>query len=77
LGIGEMDAEIPEVAGDDDVRAGQAKVGGVGRHPQHGVNFMSGTLGYSTASSPSASQFGMFGDAHPSTSCNQDDMNED
>ncbi|GKF44689.1 hypothetical protein Tco_0131241 [Tanacetum coccineum] len=120
-----MDAEIPEVAGDDDVRAGQAKVGGVGRHPQHwqteqerfmswktnhlsqllahhhidhtrydgtrysyvpnipdlgvqqGVNFMSDTPGYSTAPSPSASQFGMFADAHPSTSRNQDDMNED
>ncbi|GKD23077.1 hypothetical protein Tco_1224780, partial [Tanacetum coccineum] len=44
---------------------------------QQGVNFMSGTPGYSTAPSPSASQFGMFGDAHPSTSRNQDDMNED
>ncbi|GJU56869.1 hypothetical protein Tco_1234635 [Tanacetum coccineum] len=44
---------------------------------QRGVNFMSGTPGYSTAPSPSASQFGMFDDAHPSTSRNQDDMNED
>ncbi|GJX82728.1 hypothetical protein Tco_0332209 [Tanacetum coccineum] len=44
---------------------------------QQGVNFMSGTPGYSTAPSPSASQFGMLGDAHPSTSRNQDDMNED
>ncbi|GJR49312.1 hypothetical protein Tco_1399833 [Tanacetum coccineum] len=44
---------------------------------QHGVNFMSGTPGYSTAPSPSAIQFRMFGDAHPSTSRNQDDMNED
>ncbi|GJY32756.1 hypothetical protein Tco_0417225 [Tanacetum coccineum] len=97
LGIGEMVAEIPEVAGDDDVRAGQAEVGGVGRHPNmstanrlramderlgeivndQGVNFMSDTPGYSTAPSPSASQFGMFADAHPSTSRNQDDMNED
>ncbi|GKA11028.1 hypothetical protein Tco_0690461 [Tanacetum coccineum] len=34
---------------------------------QQGVNLMSGTIGYSTAPSPSASQFGMFGDAHPST----------
>ncbi|GJZ66424.1 hypothetical protein Tco_0623120 [Tanacetum coccineum] len=33
LGIGEMVAEIPEVAGDDDVRAGQADIGGVRRHP--------------------------------------------
>ncbi|GJZ30390.1 hypothetical protein Tco_0575437 [Tanacetum coccineum] len=33
LGIGEMVAEIPEVAGDDDVRAGQAEIGGVGCHP--------------------------------------------
>ncbi|GJX95012.1 hypothetical protein Tco_0349598 [Tanacetum coccineum] len=33
LSIGEMVAEILEVAGDDDVRAGQAEVGGVGRHP--------------------------------------------
>ncbi|GJR48249.1 hypothetical protein Tco_1316352 [Tanacetum coccineum] len=70
LGIGEMVAEILEVARDDDVGAGQAKIGG-------GVNFMSGTPGYSTTPSPSASQFGMFGDAHPSTSRNQDDMNED
>ncbi|GJX43300.1 hypothetical protein Tco_0259976 [Tanacetum coccineum] len=47
-------------------------------HIDHtGVNFMSGTPGYSTAPSSSASQFGMFGDAHPSTSRNQDDMNED
>ncbi|GJV85802.1 putative reverse transcriptase domain-containing protein [Tanacetum coccineum] len=37
---------------------------------QQGVNFMPGTLGYSTAPSPFASQFGMFGDAHPSTSRN-------
>ncbi|GKC93208.1 hypothetical protein Tco_1158650 [Tanacetum coccineum] len=44
---------------------------------QQGVNFMFGTPGYSTAPSPSASQFGMFGDAYPSTSRNQDDMNED
>ncbi|GJU05298.1 hypothetical protein Tco_1121728 [Tanacetum coccineum] len=44
---------------------------------QQGVNFMSGTPGYSTAPSPSASQFGMFGDAHPSTSRNQNDMNKD
>ncbi|GJT38099.1 hypothetical protein Tco_0937964 [Tanacetum coccineum] len=42
-----------------------------------GVNLISGTPGYSIALSPSASQFGMFGDAHPSTSRNQDDMNED
>ncbi|GJW66291.1 hypothetical protein Tco_0120715 [Tanacetum coccineum] len=44
-----------------------------------GVNFMSGTPGYSTAPSPSpfTSQLGMFGDAHPFTSRNQDDMNED
>ncbi|GJU56865.1 hypothetical protein Tco_1234631 [Tanacetum coccineum] len=33
LGIGEMVVEIPEVAGDDDVGAGQAEIGGVGRHP--------------------------------------------
>ncbi|GKF52859.1 hypothetical protein Tco_0159769, partial [Tanacetum coccineum] len=33
LGIGEMVDEIPEVAGDDDVGAGQAEIGGVGRHP--------------------------------------------
>ncbi|GJV94608.1 hypothetical protein Tco_1546185 [Tanacetum coccineum] len=168
LGIGEMVAKIPEVAGDDDVGAGQAEIGGVGcqlnmsnanrvramdewlgeivndvdhltyvvlgmseqydqfyrefrqwrteqerfiswntdylsqllahHHIDHtrydgtpysyvlnipdlgvqqGVNFMSSTPGYSTAHSPSASQFGMFGDAHPSTSRNQDDMNED
>ncbi|GKA17367.1 hypothetical protein Tco_0697204 [Tanacetum coccineum] len=141
LGIGEMVTEIPEVAGDDDVRAGQAKIGGVGCHPNmfnvnrlramderlgemcrteqerfiswntdhlsqllahhhidytrfdgsyysyvppildlgvpQGVNFMSGTLAYFTALSPSASQFGMFGDNHPSTSRNQYDMNED
>ncbi|GKE21751.1 hypothetical protein Tco_1433263 [Tanacetum coccineum] len=133
LGIGEIVAEIPEVARDDVVRAGQAEIGGVGRHPnmsnanrlrvmdgmlgeivndvdkltyvllahhhidhtrydgtyysyvpsipdlgvQQGVNFMSVTPGYSTAPSPSASQFGMFGDAYPSTSRNQDDMNED
>ncbi|GKA00195.1 hypothetical protein Tco_0672745 [Tanacetum coccineum] len=44
---------------------------------QQGVNFISGTPGYSTALSPFASQFGMFGDAHPSTSRNQDDINED
>ncbi|GJS00621.1 hypothetical protein Tco_0317129 [Tanacetum coccineum] len=44
---------------------------------QQGVNFMSGTPAYSTALSPSASQFGMFGVAHPTTSRNQDDMNED
>ncbi|GJT19796.1 hypothetical protein Tco_0878502 [Tanacetum coccineum] len=141
LGIGEMLTEIPEVVGDDDVGAGQAEIGGVGRHPNmsnanrlstmderlgeiwqteqerfiswntghlsqllahycidhtrydgtyyfyvpsipdlginQGVNFMSGTPGYSTALSPSpfTSQFGMFGDAHPSTY--QDDMNED
>ncbi|GJY96582.1 hypothetical protein Tco_0513492 [Tanacetum coccineum] len=37
---------------------------------QQGVIFMSGTPGYSTAPSPLATQFGMFGDAHPSTSCN-------
>ncbi|GJV31950.1 hypothetical protein Tco_1392350 [Tanacetum coccineum] len=42
-----------------------------------GVNFMSGTPGYSTDPSPSASQFGMFGNDNPSTSPNQDDMNED
>ncbi|GJS78670.1 hypothetical protein Tco_0728551 [Tanacetum coccineum] len=129
LGIGEMVAEIPEVVRDDDVGAGQAKIGGVGRHPnmsnanrlramderlgeivndvdellahhhidhtrydgthysyvlsipdlgvQQGVNFMSGIPGYSTAPSPSASQFGMFGDTHPSTSRNQDNMNDD
>ncbi|GJR76344.1 hypothetical protein Tco_0088709 [Tanacetum coccineum] len=126
LGIGEMVAEIPEVAGDDDVGAEQAETGGVGRHPnmsnanrlramderlgeivndideltyvllahhhidhtrydgthysyvpsipdlgvQQGVNFMPGTFGYSTAPSPFASQFGMFGDAYPSTSRN-------
>ncbi|GJU23882.1 hypothetical protein Tco_1157224 [Tanacetum coccineum] len=33
LGIGELVAEIPEVAGDDDVGAGQAKIGGFRRHP--------------------------------------------
>ncbi|GJV17875.1 hypothetical protein Tco_1363198 [Tanacetum coccineum] len=103
LGIGEMVAKIPEVAGDDDVGAGQAEIGGVGPHPNMSnanrlraiderlgeiVNdvdeltyVVSGTSehtpGYSTAPSPSASQFCMFGDAHPSTSCNQDDMNED
>ncbi|GJS44560.1 hypothetical protein Tco_0594681 [Tanacetum coccineum] len=33
LGIGEIVSEIPEVAGDEDVRAGQAKFAGVGRHP--------------------------------------------
>ncbi|GKE48744.1 hypothetical protein Tco_1480002, partial [Tanacetum coccineum] len=44
---------------------------------QQGVNFMFGTPGYSTTPSPSGSQFGMFGDAHPSTSRNQDDINED
>ncbi|GJT35384.1 hypothetical protein Tco_0925803 [Tanacetum coccineum] len=33
LGISEIVAEIPEVAGDDVVRVGQAKIGGVGRHP--------------------------------------------
>ncbi|GJU56866.1 hypothetical protein Tco_1234632 [Tanacetum coccineum] len=44
---------------------------------QQGVNFMSGTPGYSTAPSPLASQFRMFDDAPPSTSRNQDDMNED
>ncbi|GJZ81434.1 hypothetical protein Tco_0646428 [Tanacetum coccineum] len=168
LGIGEMVAEIPEVARDDDVGARQAEIRGVGRHPNmsnanrlramdeklgeivndvdeltyvvsgmseqydqfyrefgqwrteqerfiswntdhllqllahhhidhtcfdgshysyvppipdlgvmQGVNFMSGTPAYSTVLSPSASQFGMFGDAHPSTSRNQDDMNED
>ncbi|GJX49914.1 hypothetical protein Tco_0276759 [Tanacetum coccineum] len=133
LGIGEMVAKIPEVAGDDDVGGGQTEIGGVRHHPnmsnanwlramderlekmvkdidelnyvllayhhidhtrydgthyscvpsipdlevQQGVNFMSGTPGNSTAPSPSASQFGMFGDAHPSTSRNQDDMNED
>ncbi|GJW58290.1 hypothetical protein Tco_0105021 [Tanacetum coccineum] len=32
---------------------------------------------YYTAPSPSASQFGMSGDAHSSTFRNQDDMNED
>ncbi|GJV31177.1 hypothetical protein Tco_1391577 [Tanacetum coccineum] len=48
-----------------------------GKLSMKGVNFMSGTPGYSTAASPSTSQFGMFGDAHPSTSCNQDNMNED
>ncbi|GKF07713.1 hypothetical protein Tco_0041937, partial [Tanacetum coccineum] len=33
LGIGEMVAEILEVAGDDNVRAGQAEMRGVRRHP--------------------------------------------
>ncbi|GKD19399.1 hypothetical protein Tco_1208557, partial [Tanacetum coccineum] len=33
LGIGEMVAEIPEVAGDDDDGARQVEIGGVGRHP--------------------------------------------
>ncbi|GJZ05341.1 hypothetical protein Tco_0538616 [Tanacetum coccineum] len=33
LGIGEMVAEIPEVARDDDDGARQAEIGGVGRHP--------------------------------------------
>ncbi|GJS83069.1 hypothetical protein Tco_0749610 [Tanacetum coccineum] len=33
LGIGEMVAKILEVAGDDDVGAGQAEIGGVGHHP--------------------------------------------
>ncbi|GJY03199.1 hypothetical protein Tco_0361351 [Tanacetum coccineum] len=33
LGIGEMVAEIPKVAGDDDVGVGQAEIKGVGRHP--------------------------------------------
>ncbi|GKC08988.1 hypothetical protein Tco_1000598 [Tanacetum coccineum] len=134
MGIREMVAEIPEVAGDDDVGAGQDEIGVVGRHPnmsnanrlramderigeiwrteqerfiswntdylsqllahhhidhthydgthysyvlnipdlgvQQGVNFMFGTPGYSTIPSPFASQFGMFGDAHPSTSRN-------
>ncbi|GJY77252.1 hypothetical protein Tco_0482368 [Tanacetum coccineum] len=142
LSIGEMVAEILEVAGDDDVGVGQAKIGGVGRHPnmsnankiramderlgeiwraeqerfltwktdhlslllehhhidhtcfngtpysyvpdildlgvQQGVNFMSGTPVYSTAPSPSSSQFGMFNaNAGPSTSQPQDDMHED
>ncbi|GKB79711.1 hypothetical protein Tco_0946606, partial [Tanacetum coccineum] len=99
-GIGDMVAEIPKVAGEDDVGAGQAEIRGLlanhhidhtcfdGSHysyvppipdlgVQQGVNFMSDTPTYSTAPSPSASQFGMFGDAHPSTSRNQDDMNED
>ncbi|GKD17763.1 putative reverse transcriptase domain-containing protein, partial [Tanacetum coccineum] len=46
---------------------------------QQGVNFMSGTPGYSTAPFPFTSQFSMFGDAQagPSTSRNQDDMNEE
>ncbi|GJX68631.1 hypothetical protein Tco_0304358 [Tanacetum coccineum] len=35
LGIGEMVAEIPDVAGDDDDGVGQTEIGGVGRHPQH------------------------------------------
>ncbi|GJS30133.1 hypothetical protein Tco_0490753 [Tanacetum coccineum] len=99
LGIGEMVVEIPEVARDNDVGAGQAKIGGLLAHRhidhtcydgthysyvlnipdlgvQQGLNFMSGTPGYSTAPSPSASQFGMFGDAHPSISRNQDNMNK-
>ncbi|GJY59713.1 hypothetical protein Tco_0459605 [Tanacetum coccineum] len=33
LGIGEMVAEIPEVAANDDVGAGHAEIGGVRRHP--------------------------------------------
>ncbi|GKB57668.1 hypothetical protein Tco_0913854 [Tanacetum coccineum] len=33
LGIGEMVVEIPKVARDDDDRAGQAEIRGVGRHP--------------------------------------------
>ncbi|GJU34608.1 hypothetical protein Tco_1182962 [Tanacetum coccineum] len=33
LGIGELVAEILEVAGEDDVGAGQAEIGGVGHHP--------------------------------------------
>ncbi|GJU23883.1 hypothetical protein Tco_1157225 [Tanacetum coccineum] len=33
LGIGELVAEILEVARDDDVGAGQAEIGGFGRHP--------------------------------------------
>ncbi|GJV42405.1 hypothetical protein Tco_1420845 [Tanacetum coccineum] len=138
LGPETSSMSIPEVVGDDDVGVGQAEIGGVGRHPNmsnanrlsamderlgeivndvdeltycigdllayyridhtrydgthyfyvpsipdlgvnQGVNFMSGTPGYSTAPSPSpfTSQLGMFGDAHPSTSRNQDDMNED
>ncbi|GJV49296.1 hypothetical protein Tco_1439508, partial [Tanacetum coccineum] len=114
LGIREMVAEIPEVAGDDDVGAGHAEIGGVGRqlnmsnanrlkamdewlgeivndvdhltyvvlgmseqYDQFYREFGQCTPCYSTAHSPSASQFGMFGDAHPSTSRNQDDMNED
>ncbi|GJR14035.1 hypothetical protein Tco_0796687 [Tanacetum coccineum] len=55
-----------------DFSADLQQIGNIGV-PRH----MSGTPGYSTAPSPSASQFGMFGDAHPSTSRNQDDMNED
>ncbi|GJV72936.1 hypothetical protein Tco_1492931 [Tanacetum coccineum] len=93
LGIGEMIAEILEVAGDDDVGAEQAEIRGVRRHPNMSnanrlraiderlgeiVNeideltyVVSGMSEYcSTAPSPSASQFGMFGDAHPSTSHN-------
>ncbi|GJR18622.1 hypothetical protein Tco_0693115 [Tanacetum coccineum] len=130
LGIGELVAEILKVAGDDDVRARQAKIGGydqfykdfeqwrteqerfhtwntdhlsqlLAHHHidytrydgtlysyvptipnlmvQQGVNFMFGTLDYSTTPSPSTSQFGMFGDDHasPSTFRNQDDMHED
>ncbi|GKD74460.1 hypothetical protein Tco_1332742, partial [Tanacetum coccineum] len=33
LGIGKLVAEIPEVAGDDDVGTEQAEIGGFGRHP--------------------------------------------
>ncbi|GJS77535.1 hypothetical protein Tco_0727416 [Tanacetum coccineum] len=110
LGIGEIVAEIPEVARDDDDRAEQAEIGGreivndvneltyvvsgmseqydqfygdfgqwqtEKERVQQGVNFMSGTPGYSTAPSPSASQFGMFSDTYPSSSRNQDDINED
>ncbi|GJU05277.1 zinc finger, CCHC-type containing protein [Tanacetum coccineum] len=107
MGIGEMVVEILKVAGDDDVGAGHAEIGGVGCHlnmsianrlramgerlgeivndvdeltyvvsgmseqtpysyvpnipdlgVQQGVNFMSGIPVYSTASSPSSSQFG-------------------
>ncbi|GJZ99053.1 hypothetical protein Tco_0671604, partial [Tanacetum coccineum] len=82
LGIGEMVAEIPEVAANDDVGAGQAKIGGVRRHPNNmtssmeslGSSKLSRRAGYSTAPFPSASQFG---NSHPFTSRNQDDMNED
>ncbi|GJY56982.1 zinc knuckle CX2CX4HX4C containing protein [Tanacetum coccineum] len=85
-----MVAEIPEVAWDDDAfrssphdhtRYDGTCYSYVSNIPdlgvQQGVNFMSGTPGYSIAPSLSASQFGIFGDAHPSTSRNQDDMNED